>query len=231
MTRAIRARAGALSAILAAAFLVSAAPAGALDDLAPGTVTAVIDGKTLTFSGAAGLVERRGGIVRFTIALADRGKRVELTISGQCDELEPGVEARLTAEYNEVMMIYKTARGGFTIMPAVTMAKDSGHRYVPERVRGDGRRVHDGRGGKQGPEWASMGRAERIASGKGVIRNRRMEGSALYLAVTPAGSGGSFTELRGTFSGTAKSGAGRHGGGRMITIRDGRFRVAVGGGK
>ena len=120
MTRAIRARAGALSAILAAAFLVSAAPAGALDDLAPGTVTAVIDGKTLTFSGAAGLVERHGGIVRFTIALADRAKRVELTISGQCDELEPGVEARLTAEYNEVMMFYKTARGGSTIMPAVT---------------------------------------------------------------------------------------------------------------
>ncbi len=231
MTRAMRARAGALSAILAAAFLASAAPAGALDDLAPGTVTAVIDGKTVTFSGAVGSVQQRGGITRFIIALEDRAKRVELTISGRCDELEPGVEARFTAEYNEIVMTYKTARGGFTIMSAVTMAKDSGHRYVPERVRGDGRRVHDGSGKKQGPEWASMGRAERIASSKGVIRNRRMEGSALYLAVTPAGSGGNITELRGTFSGTAKSGAGRHGGGRYITIRDGRFRVAVGGGK
>lgn len=223
-------RIGGIIAALAAAVFMSAAPLGALDDLASGTVAAVIDGRKLSFAGAVGTVERtRGGNTRITIALADRTRRVELTIAAECEEIEPEGEMRFTSEYNDVLMVYKTRKGGFTIMPAVRLAKDSGLRYVPARTRGDGKRVHDGSGKKERPEWSSMDRAERLASGKGVIRNRRMEGSVLYLALTPSGDGGKIAELRGTFSGTAKTGGGIRGGGRFITVQDGRFRVPVRG--
>ena len=70
---------------------------------------------------------------------------------------------------------------------------------------------------------------KKLAAGKGVIRRKGMEGSSLFLVITPVISNGKIVELKGTFSGIAKAGINQFQKGRFINVKNGRFRVSVRG--
>lgn len=192
------------------------------DRLAPNTVAMKIDGKEYRFSGAsAGSVTDLGnGTVRLTIGLRDNVRGIMMRISADIPEDRMGEELHLAADYADVSMIYKSGALRFMIAPALQMARGSDMEYYENSGRAAKSRIK-----KHRPEWFSMDRDERIASGRGVIREKSMEGTSLFLVIRPVADGGR-QEFRGTFSGVARVPAGKKGT-RPVVINGGQFRVEV----
>ena len=117
-------------------------------------------------------------------------------------------------------MVFKSPALKFMIVPAVQLARDSGMLYY-ENTRGAAK----SRINLQEADWKSMGPDERIARGRGVIRERQMDGCSLFLVIRPVSNGGR-QEFRGTFSGAARVENGKRGN-RTVIINGGQFRVGV----
>jgi len=192
------------------------------DRLAPNTVVMKIDGKEYLFPGtAAGTVNDLGnGTVRLTIALRDNSRGVMMRISADIPEDRMGEELHLAADYADIAMIYKSSALQFIISPALQMARDSDIQYYENTGGAAKSRIK-----KRRPDWLGMEREERIASGKGIIREKSMDGTSLFLVIRPVADSGR-QEFRGTFSGVARVPAGKKGT-RPVVINGGQFRVEV----
>ncbi len=210
----------ALSWVLA---LGAAALQGSPDDLAPNSVVVTIDGKEHRFTGSmAGSVSDIGsGMARVIIALRDEAGGVMLQLSADVPAELKWDELHLDTRYFDISMVYKSRDLQFLIVPTLQMAR---HRGGPHRRSGE---AVTGKGSRRAPEWRTMDRDERIARGRGIVREESLEGSVLFLVqrtVTEAG----MTEFRGTFSGVAViPGEGKAR--RRVVIRDGKYRVGVRG--
>ena len=208
---------------LLCAVLIGAGATGAgPDDLALNTVAMKIDGKDYRFTGTmAGAVTDLGnGKTRLIIGLKDTERKVVMQISADVPEGRAGEELHLSTRYADVSMVFKSPALKFMIVPAVQLARDSGMLYF-ENKRGEAKSRID----LHEADWKSMGSDERIARGRGVIRERQMEGSSLFLVIRPVSNGGR-QEFRGTFSGSARVEDGKRGN-RTVIINGGQFRVGV----
>jgi hypothetical protein len=192
------------------------------DRLALNTVIMKIDGKQYRFTGttAGSLTDLGNGTVRITIGLRDRGQGVMMRISADLPEDRKGEELHLAADYADISMVYKSAALQFMIAPALQMARDSDVQYYENTGRAVRSRIK-----KHRPDWFAMDREERIASGKGIVREKSMEGTSLFLVIRPVADSGR-QELRGTFSGVARVPGGKKGT-RPVVINGGQFRVEV----
>jgi hypothetical protein len=207
-----------LCAVLIGAGATGAGP----DDLALNTVVMKIDGKDYRFTGttAGAVTDLENGKIRLTIGLKDTDRKVMMQISADVPADRAGEELHLSTRYADVSMVFKSPALKFMIVPAVQLARDSGMLYY-ENTRGAAKsriNLHEA-------DWKSMGPDERIARGRGVIRERQMEGCSLFLVIRPVSNGGR-QEFRGTFSGIAmvqdlKKAS------RRVIINGGQFRVGV----
>lgn len=210
----------ALSWVLA---LGAAALQGSPDDLEPNTVAVTIDGREHRFAGpmAGSVTDIGNGLARIIIALRDDAGGVMLQLSADVPAELKWDELHLDTRYFDISMVYKSRDLQFLIVPTLQMARGSGG-----ALRGseeDDKRVSS----RRAPEWRRMDRDERIARGRGIVREESLEGSVLFLVqrtVTEAG----MTEFRGTFSGVAViPGEGKAR--RRVVIKDGKYRVGVRG--
>ncbi len=192
------------------------------DRLAPNTIIMKIDGKEYRFSGtsAGSITDLGNGTVRLTIGLRDNVRGIMMRISADIPEDRLGEELHLAADYADLTMIYKSSALRFMIAPALQMARDSGIEYYENNGWTAKSRIK-----KHRPDWLAMDRDERIASGRGVIREKSMEGTSLFLVLRPVADSGR-QEFRGTFSGVARVPAGKKGT-RPVVINGGQFRVEV----
>jgi hypothetical protein len=192
------------------------------DDLAPDTVTMKIDGREYRFTGsAAGSATDLGnGTVRLVIGLRDAGRGAMMQISADIPEDRMDEELHLATHFTDITMVYRSPAMKFMIAPSIQMARDSGMLYYENAGGAAKSRIR-----RHEADWKSMGREERIASGKGVIRERQMEGSSLFLVIRPVSSGHG-KEIRGTFSGAALIYDGTRASRRVI-INGGQFRVRM----
>jgi hypothetical protein len=208
--------------LLCAAVIGGGALGAGPDDLAFNTVMMKIDGRAYRFTGTtAGVAKDLGnGTVRLIIGLKDAGQGVTMQISADIPEDRAGEELHLATHFADISMVYKSPRIQFMIAPALQMARNSDMLYYENTGKEARSRIK-----RQQADWKSLSRDERITAGKGIIRERGMEGSSLFLVIRPV-SDGYGQEFRGTFSGVAMV----HNGtkvSRRVIINGGQFRVGV----
>jgi hypothetical protein len=208
--------------LLCAALFGAGATGAGPDDLAPNTVAMKIDGRDYRFTGTtAGVVTDLGnGKLRLIIGLKDTERKVVMQISADIPQERAGEELHLSTRYADITMIYKSPSLQFMIAPALQLARNQGMLYYENAGREGKTNI-----GRHEAEWLSMGADERTAMGKGVIRERSMEHSSLFLVIRPVSDNGR-QEFRGTFSGTAMVQDAKRGN-RTVLINGGQFRVGV----
>jgi hypothetical protein len=189
-----------------------------------------IDNKKYVFTGntRVGIKNLRNERVRLTIGLEDRKEKVELFISIDCHRGDLFNETRFTTKYNSITMVFKSKNVNFLMNSPVRLIpeSDNGISYVEKGVKG-----RKGSGKKVKPRWKGMKRSERLASGHGVVRNRKMEGTSLFVTIKPVIENGRIIRFGGFFSGVTKPAKytfGRKSGiGSLILIKNGEFSVEV----
>ena len=81
------------------------------------------------------------------------------------------------------MVLLKSRNNSFTILPSIHVIRDNNIKYIEEkkpRIKGGIKRFR-----KKRPKWVKLSRSQRIATGKGVIRYREMEGTSFNLTIIP----------------------------------------------
>jgi len=212
-----------LIALSCALTLGAAALQGSPDDLAPNTVAVTIDGREHRFTGpmAGSVTDIGNGLARIIIALRDDAGGVMLQLSADVPAVMKWDELHLDTRYFDISMVYKSRDLQFLIVPTLQMARHRGGRH---RESGN---AEKGGSSRRAPEWRALDRDERIARGRGIVREESLEGSVLFLVQRTVTESG-MTEFRGTFSGVAViPGEGKAR--RRVVIRDGKYRVGVRG--
>lgn len=79
---------------------------------------------------------------------------------------------------------------------------------------------------KEGPTWVNKSRSARIASGDGIVRERKYRNSSFFLQLTPVMANGRIKELQGSFAGVVVYNEGS-GAALDVPLQSGTFTVPV----
>ncbi|MGK5091990.1 hypothetical protein WDW89_08250 [Deltaproteobacteria bacterium TL4] len=188
--------------------------------LAIGSLQFKIGDQSYSMDKAIGVVTQEGTQQTITVALSDAEKKIEVAINASVPNAS--VDRRLNTEYHDISFLVKTTAISVYVMPEVQLAKYSGLLYTERQGEGRNERFE-----RKAPEWVSMTRAQRIATGQGVIRNKTMEGTDFQLNLAPVLLNGKIIELKGTFAGIVKLGDNSTGEVSQQVLNDGAFRVSV----
>ncbi|MCP4135455.1 MAG: hypothetical protein GY754_31090 [bacterium] len=201
-------------------FMVSA---GA-EEPAPGTISMTLGDSAYTFNNnmVSCIETLDNGNKRITIGLSDREQKVELMITIDCSAKAITGEQHLNTTYNNIMIMFKSSKGNFVVIPPVRMAKSESINYIEKNSRKGKRKFR-----KRKARWHGMRRGERLASGKGIIRHGQMKDKTFSMVLVPVVENGSVTELKGTFSGLVRAGKNNFQRGQYINIKNGKFHVEV----
>jgi len=167
--------------------------------------------------------EKDNGITRISIGVEDKTQRSEMFIRADVLSWDGNSTRYLQTQTDSLMFMLKHTNGSVFIVPSIQFAKDSGKRYV-KRIRSPGKPVEFK---KASPDWVRMSKAERLATGRGIIRNQGMEGSSFFVMIQPVVENGNVKAITGTFSGVASMGANRFQKGEFVNIMDGQFNIEV----
>ena len=110
----------------------------------------------------------------------------------------------LSTDYDKLFLIYRSPQGSYLVKPTVD--------YLPGR-------------GKHSYKWKYLDKSERLATGVGVVDNREMEGTILYLNLKPIFENEEIRFLKGNFHGKIKFSNETHS--ELINIEEGSFYVEV----
>ncbi|MBF0453028.1 MAG: hypothetical protein HQK75_20165 [Candidatus Magnetomorum sp.] len=166
---------------------------------------------------------RDNGLTRISIGVEDKNQRSEIFIRADVPSWDGNTSKYLQTQTDSLMFMLKHANGSVFIVPSIQFARDSGQRYV-QRVKSPGKPVEFR---KASPDWVRMTKAERLATGRGIIRNQGMEGSSFFVMIQPVVENGHVKAITGTFSGVASMGANRFQKGDFVNIMDGQFNIEV----
>ena len=163
------------------------------------------------------------GLTRISIGVEDKSQRAEMFIRADLPSWDVNSASYLQTQTNSIMFMLKHTNGSVFIVPSIQFARDSGKRYV-KRVRTPGNPIEFR---KASPDWIRMSKAERLATGRGIIRNQGMEGSSFFVMIQPVLENGQVKAITGTFSGVASMGPNRFQKGEFVNIMDGQFNIEV----
>jgi hypothetical protein len=175
-------------------------------------------------SNMKAMIEKRdNGMTRISIGVEDKKQDIEMLIQADVPSWDGINPQYVQTQTDSIMFMLKHEKGSVFVIPAIRFAKDSGKQYV-ERVRSANNAV---RFEKRSPDWTKMTKAQRLATGRGVIRNQGMEGSSFFVKFEPVVKNGSVQAIVGTFSGMASMGKNRYQKGDFVNIMDGQFNIEV----
>ncbi|KPA12565.1 conserved hypothetical protein, secreted [Candidatus Magnetomorum sp. HK-1] len=170
------------------------------------------------------IIEKRdNGVTRITIGVEDKVQRAELLIQADIPSWDGQNPKYIQTQTDSLMFMLKHENGSVFIIPSIQFAKDSGKKYV-QRVRKAGKATNFS---KASPDWVRMSKSERLATGRGIIRNQGMEGSSFFVMIQPVVENGHVKKITGTFSGVASMGQNRFQKGEFVNIMDGQFNIEV----
>jgi len=184
-----------------------------------------IDDITYSFKdNVMGNIENKdNGMVRVSIGLGDPIQKVKLYISAEVKDWDQIHDIALSTRSDSMMMVFRNTKYSFTIMPSIQYATYSGEQYT----RKLNRRKQAPLFVKETPDWTRMSQDERQATGKGIIRNKGMEQTGLFLSLSPVTENGQLKEIIGNFSGIAAKNPDQSVSSDTITIKEGQFRIEV----
>ena len=170
------------------------------------------------------MIEKQdNGTTRICIGVEDKKQDIEILI--QADLLSwDGINPQYVhTQRDSILFMLKHEKGTVFVIPPIRFAKDSGKQYV-HRLRSLNNTYTFQ---KRSPDWTRMTKAQRLATGRGVIRNQGMEGSSFFLKIEPVVKNGLLNAIVGTFSGMASMGKNRYQKGNFVNIMDGEFNIGV----
>lgn len=173
--------------------------------------------RNYSFTGTQVYILNKGNKKRVVIALEDKIQQAEFYISANIPPVDTKKELYLSTLDNEITMVFKSRTGSFMVAPSV--------KYLdPDEYTNQ---MKHSKGYAHIPEWKQMNRKDRLASGKGIVRLKEMEGTQFYLHLIPIlnQSGDEVVEMQGNFSGSIKWETSQSV--TQTTINDGIFRAGV----
>ncbi|MBF0236437.1 MAG: hypothetical protein HQM12_01930 [SAR324 cluster bacterium] len=196
---------------------VHAAP----EQLAQGEFRFQLGDQSYQMFNVQAVIDRKSKIA-IMIGLDDREQKTKvlLTISGE----DPSSELHLSTEFNALSLSMTSENYKVAIIPARQLAPTSEMQYTS-------RQANTGQFVRQQARWVSMSRKQRLATGEGVIHNEKLDGTILYVNLTPVVKDQEIVEFLGTFSGVVKNGQSDQNDENATTLSNGEFRVAVQTGK
>jgi len=170
------------------------------------------------------MIEKRdNGMTRISIGVEDKKQDIEMLIQADMPSWDGISPQYVQSQTDSIMFMLKHEKGTVFVIPAIRFAKDSGRQYV-HRVRLSNNTV---KFQKRSPDWTRMTKAQRLATGRGVIRNQGMEGSSFFVKIEPVVKNGLVRAIVGTFSGMSSMGKNRYQKGDFVNIMDGKFNIEV----
>ena len=170
------------------------------DDMELNTLELITPDKTYTFTKVVAVMrDINKEIKRIEIGLSDKDQKAELFFSVFC---QIGMEERrqiVNTSAHDIQFIFKSMQGSLVILPPVQFPKSRNMQYVVKSQKATRNGQYSFT--RKEADWARMSRAEKLASGKGIIRNRGMEQSSFSLTLKPVVENGKVTEISGSFSG------------------------------
>jgi len=177
----------------------------------------------LTNNMKAMIEQRENGVTRISIGVEDKKQHIEMLIQADVPSWDGLNPQYVQTQTDSIMFMLKHEKGSVFVIPAIRFAKDSGRQYVHRvRVSKDTVKFQ-----KRSPDWTRMTKAQRLATGRGVIRNQGMEGSSFFVKIAPVVKNGAVKAIVGSFSGMASMGKNRYQKGDFVNIMDGQFNIEV----
>jgi hypothetical protein len=177
----------------------------------------------LTNNMKAMIEQRENGITRISIGVEDKKQDIEMLIQADMPSWDGLNPQHVQTQTDSIMFMLKHEKGSVFVIPAIRFAKDSGTQYV-QRLRSSNNTV---KFQKRSPNWTKMTKAQRLATGRGIIRNQGMEGSSFFVKIAPVIKNGTVQAITGSFSGMASMGKNRYQNGDFVNIMDGQFNIEV----
>lgn len=147
-------------------------------------------------------ITKRSSKTEIMISLEDKAQKAELFLIAIVPSGMESNSLRLSSEHHDIKMIFKSKEISFMIEPSTVLLEE----HFKEA------------------HWHKMSKAERMKNGKGIIRNPEMEGTNLYLNITPVFSGKQMVEITGNFSGVSNIGLKNS---SLTTINHGEFKARL----
>lgn len=147
-----------------------------------GTIRFEIDGKRYHYKkmGVAILKKQKFKRIKVILGFEDISMRSHFFISFLVAKKKLQRKLELSTEYNQLHFIFRNIDGNFLAKPLAD--------YFP------GQKKHSLR-------WSRLAKAEKLATGVGVVDNREEEGTLFYVNVQPVYDGDTLIELKGNFHG------------------------------
>jgi len=189
------------------------------------SLSMIVGQNQINFSGnMKAIIEKQdNGATRILIGVEDKEQRAELFLRADIPSWDGQNSKYIQTQTHSLMFMLKHENGSVFIIPSIQFARDSGKKYV-KKVKTTGKSV-DFR--KVSPDWVRMTKSERLATGRGIIRNQGMEGSSFFVMIQPVVENGHVKSITGTFSGVANMGHNRFQKGEYVNIMDGQFNIEV----
>ncbi|MEM7180349.1 MAG: hypothetical protein AAF518_05525 [Spirochaetota bacterium] len=171
-----------------------------------GTISFKIAKRKYTYRKKAIGVIKKGKFrySKLIIGFEDLSVRTHLFISVELLTARLQKPLELSTDYDKLYFIYRSPQGNYLVKPTVD--------YLPGRA-------------KHSYKWRQLDKSEKLATGIGVVDNRKLEGTILYLNLKPIFQNEEIRFLKGNFHGKIKFSNGIRS--DLINIEEGSFYVAV----
>jgi len=182
-----------------------------------------LNNKNYSFNGIKAVIRKRNNTTRIIIAIEDPIKKVRIQITAEFQNTL-GENLYFRSEFNRISFTFISKDEYFSIQPELRFARTANIKYIDK---------NSSKYQFKRPEWKTLSKERRKSIGRGIVRNRQMQGTAFALTLIPVLINGKIVRLKGQFSGVARSGNirpqrwGSKEKGKTIMVKNGAFNVEV----
>jgi len=225
---------------------------GAVDE---GTLSFSIGNRTYQTKAAVGAMQPLKDSTRIFVGVKDRDARFLFSFTVDIKKGSETETLTLTTYDHDLSVVFRSQHGAMAILPEVQLVKENPNEMYVERVEVDsgtmeevddrvnptfGNRIQSleksSRHKRQKkiyakyrlvkPRWHTMTKEQRIASGEGIIKNKKFENTFFAVTLKPVVAQGKIIAYEGSFSGIGRF-AKNATGAEFTPIKNGEFFVKV----